>query len=261
MAAAPRDLAMIDVKNINVLDTNGRALIKDFSFQFLDQRITILVGPNGAGKTTLLRTLLGLRKVDSGTIAVAGQPLNTFSGSDYEQNFCWVPSEQSNSFAYSVAETMSWGLLTKRLSNLQIKQVIDQALDVVGLNRFQTRPMTELSSGEQKRAHIARAIACGAKTIVMDEPFAALDPSMSLRILKWMTLMSKSGQRNFIISMHDLGLALNYGDLVLLLKDGQLLKSGHPEDVFKSPEFSLAFDARMNTIELDGELAHVLTTN
>ena len=241
--------------------TDGASLAKNFALHDIScciapgDRVAI-VGPNGAGKTSLLRCILGLRSLSSGTIELANKPLSEWSLRQRATLMSYVPQQTHSEFALRVADVVQMGripsasLWSAPLSDRdkpawwqwqqrfnQTKQIIAQALQAVGMAHTESRLLSSLSGGEQQRVLIARALIQQAKILVMDEPINHLDVFYQHQIL---TLL-KSLHLTVILTLHDLNLAAQYCDKVLLMNNGQLVADGTPADVFTSERLSDVF--------------------
>ncbi len=247
---------MIQFKNICVQTSDSVTVLQDITFEIPKHKLTVICGPNGAGKTTLLRTLLGLQSVRSGEVTLSGQALKDLSSAEFSANLSWVPAVQTMPFSHTVREVVKWGLLNHRLSPEDTENEIISSLKVTDALHLIEKSINHLSQGEQKRVQISRAISTNAKTIVLDEPFAPLDHSSSLKVLKWIKESTHTNQKTVIASIHDIGIALNYADHVILLDKSRFLKAGTPLEVFQSKEFKTAFEIDLNILPTPHGIAY-----
>jgi iron complex transport system ATP-binding protein len=216
---------------------------------------TALVGPNGAGKSTLLRALAGLLRPQTGTMTLDGRPLAHWPAAERARRLAWLAQGGESSGELSVRETVALGRLphTGLLGDLgpQDHAAIDDALAATGCSAWAHRPLSALSGGERQRVLIARALATGATTLLLDEPTTHLDPPHQVAIAG---LLRRLAARHSIVTvLHDLNLALR-ADRLLVLQEGRLLAHGRADDPVLHAALVAAFDGALQLRALDGRL-------
>jgi iron complex transport system ATP-binding protein len=186
--------------------------------------ITAICGPNGAGKSTLLQGLAGLLAPDSGEVRLAGAPLPT--GRERARRIGYLPQAAQIAWDLSVAALVSLGRLPHGdRGGAQVAA----ALAAVDLTDLAHRPVSTLSGGETARALLARVLAGEPEWILADEPLAALDLAHQLALLAHLRAAARAGAGVALV-LHDLALAMNHADHVLVLDQGQLAAEGPPEE-------------------------------
>ena len=190
-----------------------------------------LIGPNGSGKSSLLRTIYRILQPDSGVIELGGTNVWDVTPSEVARQMAVVMQESTGDFDFSVREIVMMGRnphkgMFDRETVWDI-QLVDDALDQVGIVDFAQRSFLTLSGGEKQRVLIARALVQQAKFLVLDEPTNHLDIHYQLEILE---LVKRLGTTT-IAALHELNLAALYCDRLYVLKQGQLVASGTPEAV------------------------------
>ena len=226
----------VRVEGLNVR-LGKRDVVEDLSFQAHAGRVTAVMGPNGAGKTTVLRALCGLIPF-TGSIQLDSTPLSQLDRLERARRIAYVPQRSSLTAALTVSEVVELGRYAHQPGLLSLgardQQAIADAMkqtDVLGLGQ---RRYTELSGGEQRRVLLARALATGASTILLDEPTVFLDIQHVLRLQRLLKTLAQRG-RTILVVLHSLEEAKQCADDGVLLSEGKLVTSGPIEDVI-TPE-------------------------
>lgn len=193
-----------------------------------------LVGPNGAGKTTLLRALLGLVNAVSGDISVGGENLPSLSIKERARLFAYLAQGGPVHWPLTVQSVVELGRVPhnnpwQSMSDADYLQ-IEIAIDKTGIDAFRDRTVTSLSGGERARVMLARALASGAPYLFADEPAASLDPHYQLDMMALLRDQIDAAQGGVVV-LHDLNLAQQYCDRLLVLDGGKLVADGKPADV------------------------------
>ncbi len=229
---------MIDVRHIQV-QKGRKTIINDLSFRLQPGRITVVLGKNGAGKSTLLETLSGKNPLQSGDIFWEGQSLNNMNLQDLAQSRAVLSQKVNIAFPIQVSDLVEMGsyVSPEPIPNKKLKLLVRHALQEVEMEAFAERDFNTLSGGEQKRVLLAKCIvqlncchwADKQKYLFLDEPTASLDIEQQYKL---MALIKRFVQRRNIgifAILHDINLAAQFADEILLLKDGQLLFDGSPQ--------------------------------
>jgi iron complex transport system ATP-binding protein len=196
--------------------------------------ILALLGVNGAGKTTLLRCLLGLLTPDSGQIILDDSPLTSLSARQIAHSLAYVPQAHAAPFPYSVREIVTLGRLPHHgpfsgPSDAD-REAVEGALDQLGIQPLANRPYTEISGGERQLALIARALAQGARTLIMDEPVSGLDFGHQMRLLSRIERLAADGYA-ILKTTHHPDHALACATRVALLHEGRIEADGPAAEV------------------------------
>ena len=212
-----------------------------------------LVGPSGCGKSTLLRIVAGLTAVDSGTVRVAGQVVDDgWSRVDPERRHVGLVFQEHALFPHmTVAGNVAFGL--RNLSRTERNRRRDQWLGVVGLGDHGPRYPHELSGGERQRVALARALAPEPRLMLLDEPFASLDPNLRAQVRADVVRILKETGTPAVFVTHDQVEALAFGDRVAVMRSGRVEHLGTPEEVFTQPanHFVAAFMGEANFLVAD----------
>jgi iron complex transport system ATP-binding protein len=210
-----------------------RVVLDGVSLCFAKGQLVSLLGPNGCGKTTFLKILLGLLAPRSGAVLFQGQEIRRIPRRQYARQVAYVPQSHRTAFPYSVEDVVAMGRLPHQSMwprQPTGKQAwIEEALAKLEIAHLRKRAYTEISGGERQLTLIARALAQGADTLVMDEPAAALDYGHQVRLLEQLAKLAREGL-TCIKSTHAPEHALWVSDRVVLLQDGQVIGDGDPRD-------------------------------
>ena len=213
---------------------NGQSVLKGINLQLKRGEIVGLIGPNGAGKTTLLKLLIKLLKPSEGTILLDGKRLNDWPQNQLAQHISYLPQNPVLESSFSCREVVLMGryaALTRfqQISNEDIA-VADQVMLETGTGAFASRPITELSGGERQRVLLARSMAQGAGFLLLDEPTANLDPHYQLDLFDLAASLTHKNV-GVVVAIHDLNLAADHCNRLILLHEGEVVKEGRPESV------------------------------
>ena len=231
---------MLEARDITV-KYGSRKAVSSISLALEPNRVTAIIGPNGAGKSTLLRTLNGAMQPVSGEVRLDGQALNCYSRRTIAKRIAVVAQEADLRFPVTVFEFVlggryawatpaGWGWETSRDVEVAYEVLCESQLeDLSG------RLMNELSGGERQRAVLARALATEAAILLLDEPTANLDLAHQAAILALVRNRCNSRGTSALVVTHDINLAAEFSNHVLLMKDGKSVAFGRPDEVL-TPE-------------------------
>lgn len=229
---------MLEARDLTV-SYDDRIAVANLSVSLTPGEITAIIGPNGAGKSTLLRALNGLIPRLSGTILLDDQPLERLNRRTISRRIAVVAQESELRFPVTVLEFVlggrfawatnaGWGWETER--DLQIAGGV---LGETELSELSGRLMNELSGGERQRALMARALATEAPIFLLDEPTANLDLSHQATLLALVRSRCDRNKAAALVVTHDLNLAAQFADNILLMKQGRAVCAGKPEEVLQ----------------------------
>ncbi len=212
-------------------------VLRDLSLAVAAGEIVALLGPNGAGKSTLLRALTGLLPPATGRIRIFGQDLQKLPAGQRSRLIAVVPQELKTPMAYSVAELVMMGrsalLHPWQQPSAADMQVVERAMVYTDVAGLRDRPLDTLSGGEKQRAIIAMALALEPRIIVMDEPTTHLDLNHSLEIMQIIEHLNQERGVTVLMISHDLNLAAEFCQRLVLLDAGRLVADGPPELVLQ----------------------------
>ncbi|MGH1417046.1 MAG: ABC transporter ATP-binding protein [Pelagimonas sp.] len=219
-------------------------LLKETSFHVEAGQVMGVVGPNGAGKTTLLRLIYGFNQPLTGDICIGDTTLKSLPQRAIARKVAAVLQEQPTDFALSVREIVALGRVPHRRGistpGYRDNNVIEAALDRLDLHGFANRSLSTLSGGERQRVMVARALAQEPQVLVLDEPTNHLDIRHQLDVLQ----LIRDLDLTIVTSLHDLNLAAEVCDCVLVLKNGSPRGFGAPIDILDETLVSEIFHVR-----------------
>ena len=210
-----------------------KPVIKDISFSVDEGHFVGIVGPNGSGKTTLLRAITGLLKIDHGQIYIGNHRIDHLERKELAKKVAFVPQLMEPIEGFSVEELVMLGR-TPYFERFSFETADDQeavkwAIEELKIEDLKDRPSTELSGGEFQRVAIARALAQEPKLLLLDEPISHLDIRYQVKISK--LLRKLRSHRSIIATFHDLNIASRFCSRLILLKNGELIAEGSPDEV------------------------------
>jgi len=219
-----------------------------------------LIGPNGAGKTTLLRAIARLVPF-SGAIALGGRSITDMRRAELSRLIAIVPQEPSTPPWMTVAEYVLLGR-TPHLGPLakegrRDREAAARALARLDLLGYEERRLGTLSGGEKQRVVVARALAQEARIILLDEPTAALDIGHQQQALELLDALRGESGLTLVAAMHDLTLAAQYADRMILLDQGRVVADGAPGDVLTERLIARHFDASIRVVDVQGGIVVV----
>jgi iron complex transport system ATP-binding protein len=217
--------------------------------------VMCVLGPNGGGKTTLFRTLLGLLPAQAGEVLLDGQGLAHLPRLEIARRMGYVPQGHAAQFAFTVREAVLMG----RTAHVGLfaapgaadREAAARAIAVLGIDALAERAVTELSGGERQLAMIARALAQGARLLVLDEPTASLDFGNQVRVLREIRGLASQGYA-VVFATHDPSQAFLAATRVLLLAHGGMFRQGTPQEVITPENLRAVYGVEVRIAEVDG---------
>lgn len=245
------------VSGVTVTYRNGNTALRDASFDVPKGSITALVGINGSGKSTLFKSIMGFVRFTSGHISILGK---TAKEALSDNLVAYVPQSEDVDWQFPVLVEdvvlmgryghMNW----LRQAKLKDNQMVDEALERVGMSDYRKRQIGELSGGQKKRVFLARALAQEGQVILLDEPFTGVDVKTETQIITLLQSLRDEG-RVILVSTHNLGSVPEFCDRAVLINK-TVLASGKTEDVFTHSNLEKAFGGVLRHFVLGGETLH-----
>ena len=192
-----------------------------------------LLGPSGCGKTTLLRMIAGFNTVDGGEICFDEQVINTLPAHKRDigmvfQNYAIFPH-------LNVADNVAYGLKARKVPKEQIVPRVDEALKMVQIDQLKTRQPNELSGGQQQRVALARAFVIEPGVLLMDEPLSNLDAKLRVQMRTTIKKLQRRLGITTVYVTHDQEEALAISDRIAVMKEGNIMQIGRPEEIYRKP--------------------------
>lgn len=224
---------MLEARN---LDCGHR--LQAISTQVQPGQVTAICGPNGAGKSTLVRLLAGVLAPTGGEVLLDGESVYAMHPRTRAQAIGYLPQEPKIAWDLSVRNLVSLGRLAHGDT---LAAPVDAAIAAMGLEEFATRPVSTLSGGERARVLLARVLAGEPRFVLADEPFAALDLAFQATLARHLRAQARQNGRGVLVVVHDLGLARNLADHVILLREGRLFAEGAPAEALSTTNLRAAY--------------------
>ena len=225
-------MSKITVKNLEKSFGKGKVL-ENIGFEVDDGKVVSLLGPSGCGKTTTLKVIAGLLQPDEGAIFIG------------DQNITKLPSEKRGTVIVfqdhllfphlNVEQNIGFGLKMAKHPKKEIKEKVEEMLDLVKLKGTNRKYPHELSGGQQQRIALARALAVSPKVLLLDEPFSNLDPKLRQEIRELTFEIQRNLGMTTILVTHDKEEALMSSDKIAFMQDGKIKQFGTPEELYQRP--------------------------
>ena len=214
----------------------ARTVVHDVSFEVAPGEVAGLLGPNGAGKTTCFYMIVGLVRSDGGEIHLDGARLTHLPiHARARLGLSYLPQEMSVFRKLTTAENIRAVLELQNLEKEQIDQRLDELLVELGISHLRDNTAISLSGGERRRCEIARALATSPRLILLDEPFAGVDPIAVLDIQKTIRFLKDRGI-GVLITDHNVRETLGICDHATIISEGRVLAAGKPADIIANEQ-------------------------
>ena len=193
-----------------------------------------ILGPSGCGKTTLLNVIAGFLYPDSGTISIAGQDVTRVPPERRPTNMVF---QSYGLFPHmTVAQNIAFGLRVAKVGDAECKARVAEAVQLVRLEGYEQRKVTELSGGQQQRVALARALVMRPKVLLLDEPLAALDLQLRKAMQVELRRIHRSIGGTFVFVTHDQGEALALANRIAVMQGGRIVQEGTPRQIYNAPQ-------------------------
>jgi len=226
-------LATLSLENL-VKIYNGRQVVNSVNMKIKNNSVVGLLGPNGAGKTTTFYMTIGMIKPDKGHVFLDEEDITTYPMYlRARRGVGYLPQETSVFKKLTVQQNIMAILETLSISKLEQKERADMLLDELGIKHLMNQKANQLSGGERRRLEITRALATNPSFILLDEPFAGIDPLAVIDIKNIIEHLKNRGI-GILISDHNVRETLQACDKAYILNDGKIIESGSPEKIVSS---------------------------
>lgn len=224
----------IDLEHIYKRYPNAdRDAVMDFNLHVKDKEFIVFVGPSGCGKTTTLRMIAGLEDITEGELEIDGNLMNEVAPKDRDiamvfQSYALYPH-------MTVYDNMAFGLKLRKYTKEQIKEKVDRAAEILGLEDFLDRKPADLSGGQRQRVALGRAIVRDAPIFLMDEPLSNLDAKLRVSMRAEIAKLHRRLDTTTIYVTHDQTEAMTMADRVVVMSVGKIQQIGTPAEVYDHP--------------------------
>lgn len=232
-------MTTLDFENVT-FSYGHDTFVENMSFSAGEGELVGLMGPNGAGKSTILKLAAGLLTPQKGSVMIGKQMIGTYRGKDRAKRVAYLPQILDLQTPFRVAEVVKMGQYPQEGS---MALSVEEALHIVGLQEKARTLLTELSSGERRRAYIAMTLVQGAGLLLLDEPMASLDIKYQFHLYRLLKDITTEKKVSVIMSLHDIGMGAMLNRLIMV-KNGQIIAEGGPGAVLTDEIVQDAYDLK-----------------
>ena len=227
-------MAGVKIQKVSKSYDGKTKVVNDVSFEVYDKEFVVLVGPSGCGKSTILRMIAGLESITGGDILIDEQRVNDLLPKDRDiamvfQNYALYPH-------MTVYQNMAFGLKIKKMHKKEIDARVREAAAILEITHLLERRPGEMSGGQRQRVAIGRAIVRKPKVFLFDEPLSNLDAKLRVQMRIELQNLHRRLDSTMIYVTHDQTEAMTLGDRIIVLKDGNIMQTGTPMDLYNHPE-------------------------
>ncbi|MBC8384826.1 MAG: ABC transporter ATP-binding protein [Candidatus Cloacimonetes bacterium] len=242
---------MIKIQNLNV-GYREKKVIQNLNIDFAKGEFCALLGPNGAGKSTLLKTLVKFLIPMNGEIFLNDQDFGEISNKELAKFISIIPQDFQLQFDYNVFDLVLMGRFPYQKYwqgySKEDRNIVDNILQRLNLKEFKNKMYSQLSGGEKQRVSIARALAQETPIILMDEAFANLDVNYQVETMQLLSEINRTENKTIILVSHNINLASDYCDRILMMKEGKLTADGKPDEVISEENIKKLYGAELQII-------------
>jgi spermidine/putrescine transport system ATP-binding protein len=212
---------------------NHTEVLRDISLNVASGEFVTILGPSGCGKTTLLRIVAGLELADQGQVILSGRditglPANRRPVNTVFQSYALFPHLE-------VSENIAFGLKARKFPPEEIRRRVEESLAMLHLEGFRRRHPHQLSGGERQRVALARALVNQPDVLLLDEPMSSLDAKLRAEVQLELRLLQRRLAKTFILVTHDQNEAMTVSDRIFVMREGRIVQSGSPAEVYDHP--------------------------
>lgn len=227
-------MSFIELRNVcKKYDRTDKNAVTDFNLAIEEKEFIAFVGPSGCGKSTTLRMIAGFEEISSGELYIDGRKMNQVAPMDRGismvfQNYALYPH-------MTVEKNISYGLKNMKVPAAQIRDKVDWAVKVLGLEEYRYRKPKNLSGGQRQRVALGRAIVKNQKVFLMDEPLSNLDAKLRVSMRNEISKLHRELGSTTIYVTHDQVEAMTMADRIVIMKDGVIQQTGAPMELYEKP--------------------------
>ena len=220
-------------------ETGQLIALRNISFNVKRGETFVVMGLSGSGKSTLVRCLIRLIEKTSGNISVDGEDINSFDDKnlmDFRRNKVSMVFQNFGLLPHrNVIDNACYGLEIKGIPKRERYKIAKEMISLVGLDGWEYSKVSELSGGMQQRVGLARALAVEPEILLLDEPFSGLDPLIRRQMRSELVDLQKKLKKTMVFITHDLDEAIAIGDTIAIMRDGEIIQMGAPEEIILNP--------------------------
>ena len=226
-------MASIELDRVSKIYANGAYGVRDVDLKIEDGEFVIFLGPSGCGKSTTLRMIAGLESMSSGDLRIGGRSVNNVAPRD--RNVAVVFQSYALYPHMSVWHNMAFGLKMRGVDMAEIDKKVANAADLLGLNHLLQRKPGALSGGQRQRVALGRAIVREPEAFLLDEPLSNLDAQLRAEMRLELVKLHRRLGRTIVHVTHDQVEAMTMGDRICIMREGRMIQTGRPLDVYANP--------------------------
>ncbi|NOU96306.1 betaine/proline/choline family ABC transporter ATP-binding protein [Paenibacillus sp. LMG 31456] len=228
---------MIRFENVRKTYDDGYVALKHIDMEFKEGELTVLIGPSGCGKTTLMKLINRLNNPSEGRVLIRGRDISQTNPVELRRSIGYVIQNIGLFPHMTIADNVAVVPNLLHWDKDRIHKRVDQLLRLVNLDpeTYRSRYPAELSGGQQQRIGIIRALAAEPELILLDEPFSALDPISREQLQDELVRLQHELNQTIVFVTHDMDEALKIADTIVLMKDGEVVQTGRPEQILRHP--------------------------
>jgi manganese/zinc/iron transport system ATP- binding protein len=238
---------IIEIKNLTV-SYHRKPAVRSVNLKLKERGIIGIIGPNGAGKSTLLKAILNLVPIEHGSVSVFGESIDKV-----RHKISYVPQKEIIDWDFPV--TVYDVVMMGRYAHLGViqrprnrdREIVDSAIDKIGMSDYRNRQIGNLSGGQQQRVFLARALAQESDILLLDEPFVGVDAATEQAIIELMYTLNKEGKMVIVVN-HDLGKVQEYFQYLIMINQW-LIAYGPTREVFTPDLLSRTYGGRLTILQ------------
>ena len=238
---------MIEVKDL-CGGYKNKEVLKNVSFLIQNGKINVIAGPNGCGKSTLIKSMAGILPISSGDVLIDGDSIKTMSTQKTAQKVAYLQQNRSVPDITAMKMVLHGRFpylgypRCYRKSDIDIAESVLEKLDI---SQYKNKSLKTLSGGTIQKAYIGMILAQDTGNILLDEPTTFLDISMQIQLIKQIRILAEMGKA-VVLVLHDLAMAMQTADNIIIMKNGEIIDSGEPEKIFQTGIIDEVFGIKLN---------------
>jgi iron complex transport system ATP-binding protein len=246
----------VHVENLTLAYGGDKPVVSGLTLEIPAGQLTAIVGPNGSGKSTLLRGMSRLMTPQSGRVLLDGKDIHQLPARELARRLGILPQGPVTPEGITAAELVSRGRHPYRGMFARLtaddQTAIDEALAAVELTSLKDRPVDQLSGGQRQRVWIAMVLAQGTQHLLLDEPTTYLDLAHAVDVMNVVHAAAHAAGRTVVVVLHDLTLAAQYADHLVVMGNGEIAAQGRPVDILTAQLLDQVFGLQATVVEVGG---------
>lgn len=245
---------MIDLNEISK-NYGAKKVISEVSLPITEEKLTAFIGPNGAGKSTLLSMISRLISIDAGQIYLDHNEVKAWRSNELSKKLSILKQSNGVNLRITVRELVGFGRFpySKGRMTAEDQDMIDYALEKLGLVEMADEMIDTLSGGQLQRAYIAMILAQDTEYILLDEPLNNLDMNHAVQLMKTLRRLVEEEHKTILLVIHDINFAATYADEIVAMKNGAIFAHGTMEEMIQPHILNALYDMEIKICELDGK--------